>query len=199
MTGRHRPLPADRARRLVAVVALAAAAGLGGCAIPGLGPIEPEAPQSPPRPAGTVFRIDTPFDAGQAGRMLRDGPNTVTGSASLRRPGGPVTCAGQAVYLVPATDYAQIRVRALYGSDRRGARIDGRSLRFEPDPPDYSRLVRQARCDADGRFRFERVANGRFFLTAVLRWQDGNRQASGSLMQEISAGGGRTIDVRLSR
>ena len=199
MTGRHRLPATNRLRRLVAAGALATAAGLGGCAFPGFGPFEPEAPQSPPRPAGTVFRIDTPFDAGEAGRLLRDGPNTVTGSASMRRPGGPVTCAGQAVYLVPATDYAQVRVKALYGSDRRGARIDGRSLRFEPDPADYSRLVRQARCDASGRFRFERVATGRFYLTAVLRWQDGKRQATGSLMQAVSTGGGRTIDVRLSR
>lgn len=169
---------------------------------------EPPAPREPAR--GTVFQIDTPFDAAHAARLLADGPNTVTGRAWLRqRKGAAITCAGQPVYLVPATDYARVRIRALYGSEQRGARLDGRVLNFSPDPDAYSQRVRQTRCDADGRFRFERVASGRFFVTAVVRDRDGEhqggpRRGSGSLMHAVDTGGGRTgggrtIDLTLSR
>ncbi|TXL66259.1 peptidase associated/transthyretin-like domain-containing protein [Zeimonas arvi] len=176
--------------------ALALAAALAGCALPPLGPFGP----SEPAPGGTVYRIDTPYDDTLAARLLANGPNTVTGSASVRqRNGTVVTCAGQPVFLVPATDYARIRVRALYGSDERGASLDGRSYRFDPDPPEYAKLVRQAQCDANGRFRFDRVASGTFFLTAVVRWQEGERRAGGSLMQRVTTGGGRTVDLKLAR
>jgi hypothetical protein len=181
------------------LAACALALLLAGCALAPIAPPQAPAPVEPPAPTGTLFRIDTPFDGNQAASLLRNGPNTITGSTMLRQRGQVVTCAGQSVFLVPATDYARVRVKALYGSDRRGARIDGRTLRFEPDPPDYTRQVRQARCDENGRFRFDRVANGQFFVTASLRWQDGARQTSGSLMQAVSTGGGRVVDVRLSR
>lgn len=185
---------ARRVRHARALAAVALSAAAAGCALPPLGPSEPTAP------GGTVYRIDTPYDKTLAARLLANGPNTVTGSASVRqRNGTVVTCAGQPVFLVPATDYARIRVRALYGSDERGASLDGRSYRFDPDPPEYSKLVRQAQCDANGRFRFDRVASGTFFLTAVVRWQEGERRAGGSLMQQVTTGGGRTVSLTLSR
>jgi hypothetical protein len=184
-------------RHVRALSAVALSATLAGCALPPLGPFGPSEPAAP---GGTVYRIDTPYDKTLAARLLANGPNTVTGSASVRqRNGTVVTCAGQSVYLVPATDYARIRVRALYGSDERGASLDGRSYRFDPDPPEYSKLVRQAQCDANGRFRFDRVASGSFFLTAVVRWQEGERRAGGSLMQQVTTGGGRTVNLTLSR
>lgn len=184
-----------RSVRTLSAVGLSAA--LAGCA---LAPIGPFGPSEPAAPGGTAYRIDTPYDKTLAARLLANGPNTVTGSASVRqRDGSVVTCAGQPVYLVPATDYARVRVRALYGSDERGASLDGRGYRFEPDPPEYSKLVRQAQCDANGRFRFDRVASGTFFLTAVVRWQEGERRAGGSLMQQVTTGGGRAVNVTLSR
>jgi len=184
-------------RNVPTLSAVALSAALAGCALPPLGP---SGPSEPAAPGGTVYRIDTPYDKTLAARLLANGPNTVTGSASVRqRSGSVVTCAGQPVYLVPATDYARIRVRALYGSDERGASLDGRSYRFDPDPPEYAKLVRQAQCDANGRFRFDRVASGTFFLTAVVRWQEGERRAGGSLMQQVTTGGGRTVNLTLSR
>lgn len=171
---------------------LAAAAVLAGCAMP-------TAPDTA-KPGAPVFSIATPFDAAQARRLVAPGPNTVTGQAFIRQRGGaPVTCAGQPVYLVPATEYARIRVKALYGSADRGALLDSRSYRFEPDPPEYSRLVRQAQCDAEGAFRFDRVASGEFFITAIVRWQEGEARKGGSLMQRTWVRGGGVTNVVLSR
>jgi hypothetical protein len=167
------------------------AAALGACAL---------LPDTPPERTGTRYQISVPFDQEQATRLLADGSATIAGRSAIRRPdGGLATCAGQPVYLVPATEYARVRMRALYGSDQRGARLDGRSHRFEPDPPAYSRLVRQERCDANGNFRFDRVAAGSFFVTAVVRWQQGERQAGGSLMQRATAVPGRRVELNLSR
>src|SRR5690606_36651641 len=102
-------------RHVRALSAVALSATLAGCAQLPLGPFGPTEPAAP---VGTVYRIDTAYDKTLAARLLSNGPNTVTGSASVRqRNGTVVTCAGQTVYLVPATDYARIRVRALYGSD----------------------------------------------------------------------------------
>lgn len=178
-------------RRLLPVFALSAGLAAG-CALPP-GPSDPAA-------GATVYRIGTPFDAALAARLIGHGPNTVTGRASIRlRDGRTVSCAGQAVYLVPATAYARIRIKALYGSDQRGAMLDSRNHRFEPDPPEYSRLVRRSQCNERGEFRFEQVASGNFFLTAVVRGPEGERHAGGSLMQALGTGGGRTTDLSMIR
>lgn len=178
-------------RRLLPAFVLSAGLAAG-CALPP-GPTDPTA-------GAAVYRIDTPFDSGLAARLAGDGPNTVTGRASIRlRDGRTASCAGQAVYLVPATEYARIRIKALYGSDQRGVRLDSRSPRFEPDPSEYSRLVRRARCDEQGVFRFEQVASGSFFVTAVVRAPGSDRHAGGSLMQAIVTSGGRTTDLSMVR
>lgn len=157
-------------------------------------------PGAAPEPSGTHYRISAPFDQEQAGRLLASGSGTIAGQASMRRANGSVvSCAGQPVFLVPATEYARVRMRALYGSDQRGARVDGRAQRFDPDPPAYARLVRQTRCDDRGRFRFDKVASGSFYVTAVVHWQEGERRAGGSLMQRATAASGRTVELTLTR
>ena len=83
MTTLHFSAPRRPALR---ALALALPLALAGCALPPLGPLGP----SEPAPGGTVYRIDTPYDKTLAARLLANGPNTVTGSASVRQRNGTV-------------------------------------------------------------------------------------------------------------
>jgi hypothetical protein len=164
-------------------------------------PGPPAVPATKPAPAETaVFSIREPFDAARAGQLVSDGPNSITGRATLKRRDGTLaTCSSQKVFLVPVTAYSTVRVRALYGSDQRGVMIGTSSIRFDPDPPEYSKLVRSTECDRDGNFRFQRVADGAFFVTAIVRWDSKGKREGGSLMQRVSVSGGRSLGVELRR
>jgi hypothetical protein len=165
------------------VVVLLAAAALVGCATP-------QAPTLPP------FEVSVPFDQEEAFRLVKEGANTIKGNASMRQPGGGVvTCAGQAVHLIPATAYAKQRMLALYSSTERGVTPARRSYKFVPDPPEYYALVRTTKCDSKGNFVFRRVSDGEFFIAVLVSWRVGDSPQGGQLMHRVSVRNRQTSSV----
>jgi hypothetical protein len=150
---------------------------------------------APTSPFAPVFEISASFDAAHARRLLQEGSNSVKGNAFMRqRGGGVVTCAGQAVRLVPATQYARQRFFALYGSNESGSQR-GQRYRFNPDPPEYYANTREQKCDSQGNFLFERVADGEFFVATQITWQVGYSAEGGNLMQRVAVSGGKTVSI----
>jgi len=167
---------------LKAVAGLALALGIAGCA----------APQKP-------VQLTTSFNATEAQRLTQPGANIVSGSALIRQNGGGiVTCAGLSIMLIPHTAYAAERIRAIYGNTERGSNPIQRQLQFVPDDTRYLQITRQTVCDAQGKFTFNDVADGRFYLISVINWRVGNAVQGGSLMQAVSVKDGGSRDVVLS-
>lgn len=147
--------------------------------------------------------VSSAFDSAQAQSLLVEGPNNIRGSALIRqRGGGVISCAGREVVLVPATTYASERIGALYGSVARGynpAGIGGRRFSFDGEPLEYRQLQRRTMCDAQGFFKFEKVASGTFYVITVITWEVGNSpHEGGALMQRVSLTGGESQEVVLA-
>lgn len=150
---------------------------------------------TPPKPV----QLTASFNAEEARRLIQPGINVVSGSALIRQNGGGVvTCAGLPIVLVPHTSYAAERLRALYGNTERGYNNVYRQLQFIPDEPGYTQYTRKTICDAQGKFSFTDVADGRFYLISHITWQVGNAAQGGALMQAVSVSGGESRDVVLS-
>ncbi len=144
-------------------------------------------------------QLSARFNADEARRLIQPGVNIVSGSALIRQNGGGVvSCAGLPVVLVPHTGYASERLRAIYGNTERGFNNVYRQIKFTPDEPAYAQLSRQTICDAQGRFSFDDVADGRFYLISHITWQVGNMAQGGSLMQAVTVNGGQSRNVVLS-
>lgn len=151
------------------------------------------------QPTSRVVSVGVPFDEAHARLLVADGVNTVKGNAFMRqRGGGVVTCAGQTVRLIPATAYARARFRELYGTEDGPASNRGSNVTFYPDPPEYLTVVRSTRCDSQGNFVFERVADGEFFVATLVTWEVARALQGGNLMQRIKVSGGSTETVILS-
>jgi len=149
---------------------------------------------APMLPARTVA-IAAPFDVAAAREAVGPGTNTISGSALLlQRGGGVVTCAGNVVWLIPATAYADARMQAIYGSSFGGyVPVAGPQLAFEPDLPEYKSAQRTERCDAQGNFVFERVHDGVFYVITDVRWQVGYAAQGGHLMRRESVKDGSVV------
>lgn len=145
-------------------------------------------------------QISVPFDAAQARAMLADGSNTIEGSALIQqRGGGVVTCAGREVILIPATDYARARVTALYGNAEAGYAPMWGSPRLPDAPADYETLRRSTVCDSLGMFRFERIADGDWYVISIITWNiNPYIPEGGALMRHVSVRGGGTAKIVLS-
>lgn len=139
------------------------------------------------------------FNAQEARALVQPGVNIVSGSALIRQNGGGVvTCAGLPVTLLPRTDYAAERVGVLYGNTQRGYMSAYRRVLFAPPPAEFSQYIRTTACDAQGRFAFNDVADGEFFIETSITWRVGHSTQGGSLMQAVSVRGGESREVVLS-
>ena len=152
----------------------------------------------------TTLNVNTPFDLGQTMQLMAPGKNTITGYAAVTQPNGNVfTCAGQTVTLLPATGYAMERVTTLYGNPDNGFRPVTKKVLFANTPVEYTDLRKKTTCDEQGRFRFDDVADGNFYVSADVIWvfSYGQYKATegGTLIQRVSVKKGQTRDVNLTR
>jgi hypothetical protein len=148
--------------------------------------------------AAPVVRIQAPFDSLQAKQLLAPGRNAIQGSALLRqRGGGVVTCAGTPVLLIPATAYARERLAAYYTSTEDGHLLGDAPI-VEPNYPAFSQLQRRTTCDPQGHFSFTKLADGEFFVLAVVDWQVGGINQGSSMIQRVALKGGESKEVVLT-
>ncbi len=126
-----------------------------------------EKPQAKPKeepaekPPGPV-RVDVPFDGGDASRISMPGYTRVVGQAKMVLNIGTLHAAGD-VKLVPYTDYARARYRVLF----KGLRCFSDPDTIVATDPRYANYLRTARIDPDGRFTFDRVYPGRYWVEAT--------------------------------
>jgi hypothetical protein len=153
-------------------------------------------------PPAERFTTLATFDAKETKERLSEGKNTIHGSAFIRQGGGGiVTCAGGPVELVPATDYASARIYALYGSTQKGYNSvkGGKRVDFKNEPPLYDTLTRTTTCDAQGFFKFDKVADGDFYIASIVVWEVGRfNYQGGALMQRVTVKGGESKEITLT-
>ncbi len=142
--------------------------------------------------------LTTPFDSNYAQKMLADGTNTVKGSALIRQNGGGiVTCAGNDVFLIPNTEYANQRMLGIYKSNTKGYSYLGAN--FTPNYPEYLVLQKKTICDAQGFFKFNKVSDGTFYAVTSIRWRVSDYQYEGGvLMLQVTVKDGETAEVVLT-
>jgi hypothetical protein len=106
-----------------------------------------------------VKRIPFPDEEYKA--LPKSGTATVTGQAFLRqRGGGVVTAAGQDIALNPITSYS-LNWFDIVSNGGRPEEPDERSFFY----------IRTVKADAEGRFKFENVATGAYFITTFVIWE----------------------------
>ena len=143
-----------------------------------------------------------PFNAADVAWSSAPGTATVEGRAAIPA-GGSVshTCAGGEAQLFPAGAYAADMMRFVFGSDVRGFAPAG-SARYPSNiAPDFKNSVRRIGCDSEGRFRFDGVPAGRWYVFANVIFRGAGGDAGpqgGSLMQRIDVAEGARANVLLS-
>lgn len=107
------------------------------------------------------------FNPAEVAFALRPGTGQISGQAFLKTMGGDVkTAAGNSVALVPAGSYARERMNAIYGSGN----CSRKAVDFGPPDPAFEKSIRTTTADGDGRFRFENLSAGQYFVATTISW-----------------------------
>lgn len=102
----------------------------------------------------------------------RAGTAVVGGEAFGRTKGGDVkSAAGLAIYLDPATPYATEVFKTVLKHGPFDEAKPSDTVVFDPA---MLKARRQITADSSGRFRFERVAAGDYFVSCYVRWMKSN-------------------------
>lgn len=137
------------------------------------------------RPASDAAASQAPFDPAAAAYIKKKGSATISGHAFWRdEKGGTINAAGEIIRLVPATDYARARFAVLYRGQRS---IPAQQIVATTPDPAYADYTRTTRAEANGRFEFDHVAPGLYFVTAQVRYRDKDEYV------KFSAGGYTSI------
>jgi hypothetical protein len=144
--------------------------------------------------------ITSSFDPRPAQVQLKPGSNTINGSAFMRKASGSiVTAAGEIVYLIPATAYAEERFAKLFPRGKLNPASAPQAT--DAADADYARLMRQTKADKQGQFQFDNVGAGVWFVSTRVTWSDPRERlpAGGAIYERVEIKGqGQTVDVIVS-
>lgn len=119
----------------------------------------------------TTVQVQSRFDPKQAEAALQTGTNTIKGSAFMRKRSGVIVpAAGEVVYLIPATPYAEERFAKLFPRGKLNPVLFSRST--DTTDPDYVRLMRNTKADKAGNFTFENIKPGAWFISTNVNWYE---------------------------
>ena len=134
--------------------------------------------------AAACLAQEPAFDPKAAAFIHKEGKTTIEGHAFLRRPDNAVENAvGQTIRLIPVTPYSEARFAQFY----RGKKFlpAYQIPKIEADP-EYASYTRTTTSDSNGRFTFENVAPGKYYVTAQIMWRPkGNIFSEGGALYDI--------------
>ncbi|CAH1664563.1 Carboxypeptidase regulatory-like domain-containing protein [Hyphomicrobiales bacterium] len=138
------------------------------------------------------------FSAEEAAYIKKPGTGVITGHAFRTKPSGVVVnAAGQVVRLVPATGFARERFANLYGKSKY---VPHRAYPADDAvDPAYSEYTRTTKAEANGRFAFDKVAPGDYFITTQIIWGDeaAFSREGGSVYDSVTLTGKETEPVQV--
>ena len=146
---------------------------------------------------GCAAALPVAFDYNSARYVLDKGTNEIAGRAAIISKGGyERTCENDGVSLLPETRYWNA------WRDRIVSEYDGKyaprvSIQAVSVDEAAKGVTRHVDCDGSGRFRFERVADGKYYVFSTIFWLLRWQQNGGGLIQEVEVHKGKKATVSL--
>lgn len=143
-----------------------------------------------PRPGITVA-----FSAQEAAFIHKVGSARIDGQAFLVLPGGQSRpAAGETVRLIPATAYARARIAHLYKGQKFVRAADIPNI---PAPAQYVENTRSTTANSGGRFQFDEVAPGSYFVVTqkIYRPEGALTPQGGAMYENVTIKGSETAKL----
>ncbi len=144
-----------------------------------------------------TYATQTEFDPKEAGFIFTQGSGQISGRAFIRDQSRIRVAAGSKVTLVPATRYAEERVKLIYGTRKMATT----GVSFSKPDKRYYAFTRSTMANEQGEFVFRNIGPGTYFVTTSVLWKDPSvrgGKGGGALIQKVELGDGEKKEVALS-
>lgn len=123
------------------------------------------------------------FDAVAANYINTQGSGRIDAHAFYRDEKGKIIyAAGEHAFLIPVTAYAEQRFFQIYGKDKY---VQTKFMPWDDADPQFKKYMRSTKAESNGRFSFDNVAPGDYYVaTAVSWWPENSLLAKGAAIYE---------------
>lgn len=160
-------------------------------------------------PKTRTVLLKSHFNLYEVSWFYKKGKNTILGQAFLRTRGGEIkTCAGYEVNLIPASRYAEERMKALYENTQKGFLhiyyAYSKRTQFVPESPEYLRTKKPQSATPAEDLSSQTCQTGEYFVITEVIWEvpsyygGGTHPTGGYLMQRVKLKGGETKEIILT-
>lgn len=140
----------------------------------------------------TSVTLTSTFDPTAAAYAKTPGTSELTGQAFMRRNDGIVVyAAGSEVLLLPKVAYTTEYITQVFG-DTKTSYFNREIENQDPRLKDY---VHGTIADGEGRFTFNQLAPGTYYVMTTIHWMAGNYSQGGQVYEEIRVPDGETVQV----
>jgi hypothetical protein len=147
-----------------------------------------------------MYVTQSVYDPDEVNWSLKKGTASIEGNGFMRQQGGGIVkCSGEKVYLVASGTYSRERMHTLYEIFIPGETSSNRMRDIDDPDPRYVKDQRKTVCDVDGKFRFEDLPEGTYFINTRIIWKVGENHWGGNLSQQIDLSSGEHVKVMLYR
>jgi len=148
----------------------------------------------------STVQTQATFNPDEASFIKKDGKSVIAGHAFLKRKSGTnVYASGEIVRLTPVTSYSRERFARLYNGRKF---VSALSIPKVDVDPTYASYTRTAKTDHMGRFRFENLAPGSYYVSSQVTWRERGEYlpSGGAMFEEVKITGkeAEPVDVVLS-
>ncbi len=136
------------------------------------------------RPAPTAT-----FEAPAAEYINKEGKGTIEGHAFFRdEKGSVVYAAGEHVFLIPVTTYAEQRMAQVFGTAKY---VQAKFLPWDQSDAGFRKYMRSTKAESTGTFKFEKVAPGDYFVATTVSWLPENSfiMKGGAIYEKVTLTG----------
>jgi hypothetical protein len=128
------------------------------------------------------------FDPAEAAYINETGNTTINGQGFQKRKDGVVVyAAGSDVALIPTSAYAINRVDQIFKEQKSVNINEVNGKFFEVTEPEYVKYQKIVKADNKGRFTFNNVATGNYFIVTTITWNAGDKAQASALVEKVTA------------
>jgi hypothetical protein len=144
------------------------------------------------------YEREAEYDPVQAAVIHAEGKAEISGQAFLQKSSGAVVyAAGREVILYPGSDYIAEQMRLVYG-DKKFLSYYGTGREFDRTDPRFLEDRRVTKANAQGRFSFDKIAPGKYFVETSVIWRSRDLVGGGLVYESVEVAGEEKVEIIVS-